>query len=281
MITYNHTRMIEFEDKHFVKYLSLLGIEKQSPNFEYLKEILKAHVLKIPFENISKLYFYKRINLKKLIDFELYLDGIEKYGFGGTCYANNFYLYQLLSWLGYNIKLCGADMKNHDVHIVSIVNIDNHEFLIDTGYAAPFLEPIPLDLLNDYIIDMGADRFILKPQNNNKQSHLELHRNGKLVHGYMVNPKARKIDEFRQVIKDSFKESSTFMNALLLTRFDSGNFIVIHNMSIIKSSGKVSKRNSIKSIEQLTSVINRYFNIPKMIVMESIDKLQMQKNAWN
>lgn len=71
--------------KHFVKYLRLLGIEKQRPNFEHLKEIVKAHVLKItPFENISKLYFYKSLNLKKLIDFELYLGGIEKYGFGGA-----------------------------------------------------------------------------------------------------------------------------------------------------------------------------------------------------
>ena len=270
-----------FEDIHFVRYLRLLGIEKQRPNFEYLKEIVKAHVVKIPFENISKLYFYKRINLKKLIDFERYLDGIEKYGFGGTCYANNFYLNQLLNWLGYKIKLCGADMKNPDVHIVSIVTIENREFLIDSGYAAPFSEPIPLDLSNDYIINMGIDRYIIKPQNNNKQSHLKMYRNGKLIHGYWVNTRARKIEEFRQVILDSFKESSTFMNALLLTRFHSGNFIIIHNMSIIESSGTISKERSIDSIEQLSLVINKYFNIPKSIVMESINKLQMQKNGWN
>lgn len=271
----------KFEDRYFVRYLKLLGIEKQRPSYEYLKEIVKAHVLKIPFENISKLYLYKSINLKKLIDFELYLDGIEKYGFGGTCYANNFYLNKLLSWLGFNIKLCGADMKNPDVHIVSVVNIENLEFLIDTGYAAPFSEPIPLDLLNDCTINMGVDRFVLKPQNINKQSYLEMYRNGELIHGYRVNPRARKIEEFQQVIKDSFKESSTFMNALLLTRFDSENFIVINNMSIIISSGKVSKKHSIDSIEQLSLVINKYFNIPKSIIMESIDKLQMQKDGWS
>lgn len=271
----------KFEDRYFVRYLRLLGFEKQRPRFKYLKEIVKAHILKIPFENISKLYYYKCTNLKKLIDFELYLDGIEKYGFGGTCYANNFYLNQLLSWLGYKIKLCGADMNKPDVHIVSIVNIENREFLIDTGYAAPFSEPIPLDLSNDYIINLGEDRFILKPRNNNKQSHLELYRNGKLIHGYKVNPRARKIDEFQQVINDSFKESSTFMNALLLTRCDSGNFITIHNMSIIKLSEKVTKKQSIDSIEQLSLVINKYFNIPQSIVMESIDNLQMRKDGWN
>jgi len=172
-------------------------------------------------------------------------------------------------------------MNNPDVHLVSIVNIENREFLIDIGYAAPFSEPIPLDLSNDYIISMGCDRFILKPQNNDKQSHLELYRNGKLIHGYRVNPMERKINEFRQVIKDSFKEGSTFMNTLLLTRFYSRSFIIIHNLSIIESSGKVSKKYSIDSIEQLTLVINKYFNIPKSIVMESIDKLQMQKNAWS
>jgi len=271
----------KFEDKLFLRYLRLLGIQKQRPDFEYLKKIVRAQLSKVPFENISKLYFYKRINLKKLIDFELYLDGIEKYGFGGTCYANNFYLYQLLSWLGYNIKLCGADMKNPDVHIVSVVNIENREFLVDTGYAAPFTEPLPLDLLENYIINIGNDQYVLKPQNNNKQSQIELYRDGELIHGYKVNPKARNIGDFRKVIENSFEESATFMNALLLTRFDSGNFIVIHNMSIIESSGKVSKKHTIDTIEQLSLVINKYFNIPKSIVMESIDKLQMKKDGWS
>ncbi|MCD4745412.1 MAG: arylamine N-acetyltransferase [Bacteroidales bacterium] len=207
----------EFEERLFLRYLRLLGIQKQRPSFEYLKEIVRIQVSKIPFENISKLFLKKRLNLKHLIDFELYLDGIEKYSFGGTCYSNNFYLNQLLNWLGYDIKLCGADMKNPDVHIVNIVNIENREFLVDTGYAAPFSEPLPLDLLNDYSINMGNYRYILKPQNNNNRPQIELYRNGELIHGYRVNPQARNIGEFRQVIEDSFKESATFMNALLLT----------------------------------------------------------------
>ncbi len=84
--------MIEskFEDRLFEKYLRLLGIQKQRPSFNYLKNILGKQISQIPFENISKLFFKKRNNLNQLIDFELYLYGIEKYGFGGTCYAINF-----------------------------------------------------------------------------------------------------------------------------------------------------------------------------------------------
>jgi arylamine N-acetyltransferase len=271
----------EFEEKLFIKYLNLLGIHRQRPSFEALKEIVRAQVSKIPFENISKLLFKKRLNLTHLIDFELYLDGIEKYRFGGTCYSNNFFLNQLLSWLGYDIKLCGADMKNPDVHIINIVNIENREFLVDTGYAAPFSEPLPLDLSNDYTIIMGNDRYVLKPQNNNNRPQIELYRNGELTHGYSVNPLARDIGEFRQVIADSFNEDATFMNALLFTRFDSNHFIIIHNMTIIESHGVVSKKYSLNSIDQLASVIDNRFGIPKTIVLESLSGLQMLKDAWN
>ena len=271
----------EFEERLFLRYLRLLGIRRQRPRFEYLKEIVRAQVSKIPFENISKLFLKKHLNLKHLIDFELYLDGIEKYRFGGTCYSNNFYLYQLLNWLGYDIKLCGADMKNPNVHIVNIVNIENREFLVDTGYAAPFSEPLPLDLLNDYSINMGNDRYILKPQNINNRPQIELYRNGELIHGYRVNPQARNIDEFRQVIEDSYKESATFMNSLLLTRFDSDDFIIIHNMTIIESYGLVSKKHSLDSIDQLASVIDNRFGIPRTIVLESVEGLQMLKDGWN
>jgi arylamine N-acetyltransferase len=271
----------KFEDKLFLRYLKLLGIQKQKPSFEYLKKIGRAQVSNIPFENISKLYFKKCFNLKHLIDFELYLEGIEKYRFGGTCYSINFYLNQLLIWLGYDIKLCGADMKNPDVHLVSILNIEDREFLIDTGYAAPFTEPLPLDLLNDHTITLGIDRYILKPQHSSNRPQIELYRNGELIHGYRVNPKERKISEFRGIIQDSFKDSAKFMNALLLTRFVYNKFIVIHNMTIIESFGDVLKKQSFDSIEQLTSVINDRFKIPRTIVIQSIEGLQMVKNGWS
>jgi arylamine N-acetyltransferase len=172
-------------------------------------------------------------------------------------------------------------MKNPDVHLVNIVNIENREYLVDTGYAAPFFEPLPLNMLNDYSINSGNDRLILKPQNNNNRPQIELYRNGELIHGYKVNTQARNISEFRQVIEDSFKESSTFMNSLLITRFDSDDFIIIHNMTVIESNGLVSKMHSLDSIDQLASVIDNRCGIPKTIVLESLSGLQMLKDAWN
>ena len=52
-----------------------------------------------------------------------------------------------------------------------------------SGYAAPLLDPIPRDLETDYEITLGRDRYVLKPQDANCCSRLELYRDGALRHG--------------------------------------------------------------------------------------------------
>jgi arylamine N-acetyltransferase len=151
---------------HFKKYLSLLEIEEVDPSLELLKKIVKAHLIKVPFENVSKLLF-KQQGMTDIPDLKTFLEGIEQYNFGGTCYTNNYYLYLFLEHVGYNIKLCGADMKNPDVHLISIVNIDGHEYIIDGGYAAPFQVPLPADLRTDFIITLGNEKYIVKPKDEN------------------------------------------------------------------------------------------------------------------
>ena len=41
------------------RYLALLGIRESEPGVELLTSIVRAHVTRIPFENISKLYRWK------------------------------------------------------------------------------------------------------------------------------------------------------------------------------------------------------------------------------
>jgi hypothetical protein len=51
----------------FEKYLDLLGVEKSEPNFDLLKKNVKAHLIKVPFENISKLLYKNKELLTSLI----------------------------------------------------------------------------------------------------------------------------------------------------------------------------------------------------------------------
>jgi N-hydroxyarylamine O-acetyltransferase len=263
------------------RYINLLGVQKRKPGTDALDELVHAQLVKVPFENVSKLYYKKHLNHQGLPNLEFFLDGIERFHFGGTCYSNNYYFYQLLANLGYQIKLCGADMMNPDVHLVSIVTIEHREYLVDVGYAAPFLTPLPCDLTKDYVIVLGRDKYVLKPQDAQGCSQMELYRNGSLKQSYLVNPEPRQIQEFDHVIVDSYREDSTFMNAILLARFFPNRSIVLHNLTVIESQGTVSKSQVLTGLDDLVQAAYEYFRIPKEFTRDVVKDIGKFEDAWN
>jgi len=68
---------VTYQKKLFNKYLKLLEVENSEPSFELLGKIVKAHLIKVPFENISKL-LYKKQGMNYIPDLPAYLNGIEK-----------------------------------------------------------------------------------------------------------------------------------------------------------------------------------------------------------
>jgi len=264
------------------RYLRVLGVPGREPSLDALTDLVAAHVKRVPFENISKLYYRKHLGLRSIPGAELFLEGIERYNLGGTCYTANYYLNILLGHLGYEVRLCGADMANPDVHMVSMVTVEGREYLVDAGYAAPFLAPLPRDLSQDHVIALGRDRYVLKPQDEEGRSRLEFYRNGQPKHGYIARPTPRPIEHFNSVIEDSFADHATFMNALLLVRFlSSSRSSVIHNLELIESHGTESRINRIDNRVELVRVVERHFEIPRTIVAEALADLGQFQDAWN
>jgi len=278
----NRSVTIEPVDEEAVAhYLAILGVARRQPSLEALRELLAAHLTRIPFENISKLYYRKRLGLVTLPAIRLYLDGIDKYHFGGTCYSNNYHFHLLLRSLGYEAKLCAADMKTPQVHALNMIMIEGREYLADTGYAAPLLEPIPRDLAADYETILGRDRYVLKPQDADGCSHLELYRDGVLRHGYLAKPEPKRIEDFSKVIAASFSADATFLNSVLLVRFYPGRSVLIHNLTMVESEGSKSTMHALANRGQLIDAIERRFEMPRGIVDEAIGQLGNLQDAWS
>jgi len=263
------------------RYLNVLGVRRRKPSIDALRELVQTHLSQVPFENISKIYYKKHRGLRGLPSLELFLDGIERFHFGGTCYTNNFYLYQLLANLGYQTKLCGADMSNPDVHLVSMVTVEKREYLVDVGYAAPFLVPLPRDLATDYTIVLGRDRYVLKPQDVRGCSRMELYRDGNLKHGYLAKPMPRQIHEFEHIVVDSYQDDATFMNALLVARFFPNRSFVIHNLTVIESQGTASSIRTLAGHDEMAKVIFECFGIPKEFTIDAMNELGKLEDAWS
>ena len=262
----------------FKKYLSLLGIAEASPSRELLNKIVKAHLIKVPFENISKLLFKQR-GMKNKPDLAEFLEGIEKYNFGGTCYSNNYYLFLLLQHLGFDIKLCGCNMKNSDVHLISIVKIEGNEYIVDGGYAAPFLNPLPTNLSEDYIITLGNEKYIVKPKGENGKTRVEQHYNGKLQHWYTAGTKPRKIEEFSKVIADSYTDNAVFMNAVRITRFTGGGAMVLKNFIFteINNNETITKK---LTRDELQDFIEAKFHMPVGLVRHAVNSIKELKDIY-
>lgn len=205
---------------------------------------------------------------------------MEKFHFGGTCYSNNFHFYSLLTTLGYRVKLCAADMSAPNVHMVSMVTVDGREYLVDTGYAAPLLLPLPRDLTTDFVVPLGRDRYVLKPQDSAGCSRLELYRDGTLKHGYLAKPEAKRLEEFDGVIADSFRPDATFLNSLLLARFWPNRSVVIHNLTMIESEGAHFVVHEAAGRDELMDWVQAQFAIPAPILAEVLAGLRNLQDPW-
>jgi arylamine N-acetyltransferase len=263
------------------RYLGILDVPAEEPSTPALLRLVEAQLHRVPFENLSKVYYMHDRDLRALPGLELYLDGIEQYHFGGTCYPNNYYFGQLLANLGYRATLCGADMANPDVHLVTMIEIEGRQFMVDTGYAAPFAAPLPRDLSSDHVVHAGPDRYLLRPQDPAGCSRMELHRDGQLKHGYLAKPTARRIDEFEAIIADSYRADSTFMNAILLARCFDDHFLVVHNLSVIESRGAEFDTRTLSSRDELVELIDERFGIPSRITHDVVHDFPSLEDPWN
>lgn len=256
------------------RYLRILEVPRRTPSLAALAELTAAHLRRIPFENVSKLY-YRKDTLMRLPDLARFLDGVERHHFGGTCYSNNFHFHELLAQLGYRVSLCGADMSAPDVHVVNTVSLARSQYLVDVGYGAPFLSPLPLDLEHDHEVEWGSERYVLKPRDPAGRSRLEQYREGVLRHAYLVNPRPRRIQEFERVIAASFDEQATFMNALLLARFSRDRSVTLRNLTLSEVRAGSSRVTRIPNRDALPAAVERHFGIPQGITRQALEGVDL------
>ncbi len=253
--------------------MAVLGLEIEPPGERALSALVRAHLTRVPFENVSKLFLHRKIGATTIPALDDYLDGISRFNLGGTCYANNVSLFQLMRNLGYDVRLCGADMSKPNVHAVIVVRLNGREYLVDVGYGAPFSSPLPRDLDRDVIVEFGRDRYVLRPQDSEGRSAMDHYRDDTRVHGYVVNPRSRPLDDFIDVIRDSYRREATFMNAVVLARFYRDRVVRIRNLSIIESTRDGETETRLLDRDALVDAVRRFFGIPGAIVRFAIDGL--------
>lgn len=236
-----------------------------------MRTLVRAHLIRVPFENVSKLLLFSREGAGRPIALEEFLDGIEHHDLGGTCYSSNPFLAELLGALGYDVTLLGADMSRPNVHTSIRVRLDGIQYHVDVGYAAPFHEPIALSAL-PYELVSGRDRYVLTGAGEGHQ--MTMFTDGVRRHGYVVHPPPRPASYFHPVIFDSFAPERTFMRCLRITRFFEDEAVELRNCRLLRIAGTKVVERTIRSMDELRQAVDEEFLMPRCRIEDAVRTLE-------
>ncbi|HWR15661.1 MAG TPA: arylamine N-acetyltransferase [Terriglobales bacterium] len=252
----------------FTVYLRLLGFEAPPSGLDGLRQLIQAHLYRIPFENVSKLLLFAEEKRGRPIGIAEFLDNIQHHDLGGTCYTSNPFFAELLHECGYDAELLSADMNTPHVHSCIRVNLDGRAWHVDVGYASPFLEPVPLDSL-PYAFERGNMRWVFERAADGRLACREFTA-GNEVHGYRVNEERRDYEFFRNIITDSFQRGRTFMGLLRLVRIFPDRTVELKNRTMRIHRGTSSTEATLSSMEELREAVNNLFLIPRCPVEKAV-----------
>ncbi len=253
------------------RYLRLHGFDERPAGLSGLRALVDRHLCRVPFENVSKLLLVAREGRGRVTALEEFLDGIERFDLGGTCYTSNPFFAELLRALGYDAALYAADMDEPDVHTSIRVRLDGRDWHVDVGYAGPFRQPMPLDAL-PHEIAWGNDRYHLDARTGGHT--MTVFTNGARRHGYFVHPPARDASFFGATILRSFEPGRTFMRCLRITRYFEDRSIELRNRRLLRVGPGGVRESTVDSMSELRRAIDEEFELPRCPIEEAVESLE-------
>ena len=167
------------------------------PTLEVLTALQKAHLMSVPFENLSVYY-------KTKVDFNHLYDKIVHQKRGGFCYELNWPFHQLLLDLGFEAKVVSArvyDAKNgfgaEFDHMVVIVTIDQSDYLVDVGFGEFSLAPVKIELQAEHTDPRGT--FRIEPYDDTYKVVKRKNASGEFLPVYIFSDLKRELDEFSEM----------------------------------------------------------------------------------
>lgn len=255
------------------RYLRLLGFVSPPTGLDGLHALVREHLFRVPFENVSKLLLFRREGSGRVTTLPEFLDGIEELDLGGTCYTNNPYLSQLLRVIGYDADLLGADMMNPDVHTSIRVRLNGAEYHIDVGFGSPFSYPIPLAEL-PHEIQSGSMRYVFDRGPRSGSYQLGLWKGGERIQHYVVHGPARDFCYFHRTVEESYLPGKTFMTWLRIARFFEDYSVDLVDRKLTIHRGSESRDFIMNSMREIRAAVSDELGMPRCPVEEAIDVLE-------
>ena len=230
------------------------------PTLEVLTALQKAHLMNVPFENLSVYYQTK-------VDFNHLYDKIVNQKRGGFCYELNWPFHQLLLHLGFEAKVVSArvyDPKNgfgaEFDHMVVIVTIGPSDYLVDVGFGEFSLAPVKIELHAEHTDPRGTfkieaydDTYKLIKRKNDK---------GEFLPVYIFSELKRELNEFSEMCTfHQTSPQSPFTHKRLVTMLVGEGRVTLTGDTLKTTINGTVTDKELSSEEEVKKVLTDIFNI--------------------
>ena len=230
------------------------------PSAETLRRLHVAHLLTVPFENLS-IHAGEPIILK---DEALFQKIVER-GRGGFCYELNGLFAALLRALGFRVEMLSAGVMNRAGefgpefdHMALLVTLEER-WLADVGFGDSFVEPLLLDEREKqaqgpsaYRIDDDGDRLVLMRRDGGGGWAAQ-YRFGLEPHIYA--------DYAGMCQYHQTSPESHFTRGRVCSRLTTGGRVTISGSRLITTSGNQRQERELAGEEEFAAALREHFGI--------------------
>lgn len=231
------------------------------PTSKTLKQLQLAHLLTVPFENLS-IHSGQPI----ILEDEALFNKIVQQKRGGFCYELNGLFACLMCGLGFNVTMLSAQVVNEEGgfgpdfdHMTLMVTLDQ-QWLVDVGFGDTFREPLLLDSREVQIQGKRAYRIV------DDDTHLLLmeRKYGKGWHPqYRFTLRSYNYNDFLEMCHyHQTSPLSHFTQKRICSMATPDGRITLDEKQLIITTNDYERQEfTIKSKEEYSTLLKKYFNI--------------------
>lgn len=248
-------------------YLNRIGITQiENTSKKFLETLINAHLETVPFENLDVIA-KKPLKLDSASLFQKIVINLR----GGFCYELNGLFYQLLSEIGFDVKIGAAYVYNSKEqrysyienvydHMILAVQL-NQLYLVDVGFGDSIRKPIALP--NGHVEDVSGLYRIVRLNSSKKIYELQYRRyNHDWIPQYHFNLIFLQLKNFNYSCHwTETSPESHFTQQAVTTIATSNGRITLVDQSLTITTDKNKEKKQITDAETRKKFMKEYFGI--------------------
>jgi len=233
-----------------------------APTAETLWELQVAHLLTVPFENLS---IHARQPI--VLDDNALFEKIVRRRRGGFCYEANGLFAALLRALGFDVTMLSAGVANPEEgfgpdfdHMALMVTLDER-WLVDVGFGDSFREPLLIDergaqrqVERAYRIDSDGRYLILMRRDDDADGEW------KAQYRFTLQPYEYS-DYEGMCLYHQTSPQSHFTRGRICSRATPDGRVTLSEMRLIKTGNGERQERALKNEEEYAATLREYFGI--------------------